>query len=75
MGRFEGGEWRRVLSFPVDRYTRLARLPGLPEGLFQYPRVFFPEGDNPGDVLVCQAIGVRGVGNATLCYDLSGWGG
>lgn len=73
-GRVEGGGWRRVLSFPVDRYTRLARLPGLPAGLFQYPRVFFPEGDNPGDVLVCQAIGVHGVGNATLCYDLSGWG-
>jgi hypothetical protein len=72
-GHIEGGNWRRVLSFPVDHYARLGRLPGLPTGLFQYPRVFFPDGDNPGRVLVCQAIGVRGLHNATLCYDLSEW--
>jgi hypothetical protein len=72
-GPVEGGEWRRVLSFPIDLYTRLERRLHLPTGLFQFPRVFLPEGENPGDVLVCQAIGLRGFDGAMLCYDLSGW--
>ena len=68
-----GSAWRRVLTFPVDFYDRLSHLPGIPEGLFQYPRVFFPEGENPGDTLVCHAIGVRGHHGAMLCYDAGEW--
>jgi hypothetical protein len=68
-GSSTGDSWKRVLTFPVDGYAGLPRLPGLPPGLFQFSRVFFPEGENPGDVLVCQAVGLKRYDNAMLCYD------
>src|SRR5262249_16312088 len=42
MGDIAGDSWRRCLSFHVDLYTRLSRLPGVPKGLFPYPPLFFP---------------------------------
>ncbi|HXV77821.1 MAG TPA: hypothetical protein VD788_16030 [Candidatus Polarisedimenticolaceae bacterium] len=66
-------DWRRVLTFPADLYHRLTELPGVPQGLFQYPRIFFPEGENPGRTLVCHAIGVRGYDGAMLCFDTEAW--
>jgi hypothetical protein len=73
MGDSTGESWRHCLSFPIDRYTNLSRLLGMPKGLFQYPRVFFPEGVNDSTVLVCQAIGLKGFDNAMLCFDTAGW--
>lgn len=65
------GEWDRCLSLPVDFYDRLTRLPGVPTALFQYPGVFFPEGDNPGNNLVCHCLGLRGYDDAMVCFNLS----
>lgn len=64
------GRWRRVLSFPVDRLDRVSHLPGVPKGLFQYPRIFFPEGTNDGNVLVGHCTGLNGLDNSMVCYDV-----
>jgi hypothetical protein len=72
-GRLGGDGWERRLSFPVDLYARLSRLPLLKPGLFQYPRVFFPDGENPGNVLVCYGIGLKEWDNTLLCYDTAAW--
>jgi len=66
-------DWKRVLTFPVDRYFRMTRLPKVPRGLFQYPRVFFPDGENPGRFLVCHCIGVELYDDAMLCFDTAEW--
>jgi hypothetical protein len=73
MGDLSGDSWRHCLSFPIDFYTKLSRMPGSPKGLFQYPRVFFPEGPNDSTVLACQAIGLKGYDNSMLCYDTTSW--
>jgi hypothetical protein len=73
LGRPDRGEWRRVGSFPVDFLDRVSRVPGIPRGLFQIPRMFFPEGDNPGTVLACHALGVGPHSDAMLCFDASAW--
>jgi len=66
--------WRRFARYPVDCLYRLARrVPKVPNGLFQYSRVFFPEGHNPGPNLVCQVIGVRGEPSSMLVFDPSTW--
>ena len=58
-----------MLSFRADAFFRVALWPGVPSGLFQYPRVFFPDGENPGDLLVAHCTGVPGYDNAMLCYE------
>lgn len=73
MGDLEGGGWRRILTFPGDFFHRLTHLPGVHSGLFQYPRIFFPEGENPGRELVCYGLGVRGYDDAMLCFDPTVW--
>jgi hypothetical protein len=73
MGDSTGEQWRRCLSFPVDFYSKLSRVPGLPKGLFQYPRVFFPDGPNDSSILACQAIGLKGFAGSMLCYDTADW--
>jgi hypothetical protein len=73
MGDLSGDLWRRCLSFPIDFYTKLSRIPVSPKGLFQYPRVFFPDGPNDSGVLACQAIGLKGFDSSMLCYDTTSW--
>ena len=63
------GEARRAMRFPADVWHKIGRAPFLPPGLFQYPRVFFPEGDNPSGKLVCYATGLKGVDDHMLVYD------
>lgn len=75
MGDVQGEPWHRVFSFPVDVFDHLGRLPGLPNALFQFPRVFFPEGHNPGKELVCYGLGVRGFDDKMYCYDTTAWDG
>jgi len=60
----------RVLTLAVDLWYRLCGLPGIPAALFQFPRVFFPEGDNPTGKLVCSAMGTRRYDDCMLVYDL-----
>jgi hypothetical protein len=74
-GSTAGDGWERRLSISVDFWTRVARFPGLPSGLFQYPRVFFPEGPNPTGVLVCYGVGLRGWDDTMLCFDTETWRG
>jgi hypothetical protein len=64
------GPWRRVLSLRVDCLDRVSHLRGVPKGLFQYPRVFFPEGSNDSNVLVGYCTGIKGLDNAMVCYDV-----
>ena len=66
--------WRRIAGYPVDVWFRLERMmPMVPNGLVQFTRVFFPEGDNPGPYLVCQVIAARGESNSMLVFDPSQW--
>jgi len=62
---------RRVLSFPTDIWFKLSGLPKVHPVLFQYTRVFFPEGHNPTDKLVCHTIGTGGCDDCMLVYDIS----
>ncbi|MBV9123289.1 MAG: hypothetical protein JO112_08030, partial [Planctomycetes bacterium] len=73
VGDLGTGQWRELRSFPIDSYGQFQRLPGVPGGLFQYSTVYFPEGNNPSQVLVCYGMGVRGYDNALFCYDTRGW--
>jgi hypothetical protein len=73
MGDLDTGRWRKFQTFPTDRYARMCRGPGVPRGLFQYSTVFFPEGDNPSNMLVCYGLGIRGYDNAFFCYDIRSW--
>lgn len=73
MGDLDTGRWRRLQTFPIDRYARLCHWPGVPNGLFQYSSVFFPEGDNPSGTLVCYGLGVRVYDNALFCYNARNW--
>lgn len=68
-----GQKWQRVLSFPTDFYSRIDRMPLMPNGLFQLPNVFFPDGENTSDTLACYLTGLKGYDNAMLCYDTSIW--
>lgn len=65
--------WRRIMTLEVDALERLGRLPKVPKGLFQYPRVFFPDGENRSNTLVCHFNGLRGRSNAMVCYDTQQW--
>jgi hypothetical protein len=62
-------ECRRVLSFQRDRWAHFGR-PFLPNGVFQYTRVFFPEGENPTGKLFCYVIGGSGCDDFTLVYNV-----
>jgi hypothetical protein len=63
--------WKRILSFPVDFLSKTTVLPGVPKGLFQFPRIFFPDGQNDSDILVCHGIGVKKYSNSMVCYKIS----
>ena len=60
----------KAVSFPVDHWDRLSRLYGIPNGLFQYPRIFFPEGYNSTGHLVCYALGVKKYDDCMLVYNM-----
>ena len=61
---------RRVLSFPTDFWFKLSGLPKVHPVLFQFTRVFFPEGHNPTGKLVCHTIGTKGSDDCMMVYDL-----
>jgi hypothetical protein len=69
MGSPEGALWKRVMIFPIDIYTRTAQRCGIPTRILQYPSVFFPEGHNPGQTLVCHCLGVAEYDDAMLCFE------
>jgi hypothetical protein len=73
MGDPRRAVWKRVMTFPIDAYTRTAQKCGIPTGILQYPSVFFPEGENPGRMLVCQCLGVAKYDDAMLCFDSTAW--
>lgn len=61
-GSIQGTNWLHVGAFPTDVLDRVASsVPGLPKALFQFPRIFFPEGDNPTDKLICYGTGIQGL--------------
>ncbi|MEM7173052.1 MAG: hypothetical protein AAF530_23015 [Pseudomonadota bacterium] len=68
-GSQETDNWRRIVKFPVDRLYKLSRTPFVLNALFQYSTVFFPDGPNPSDQLVCYPIGVTPYSNALLFFD------
>ncbi len=70
MVNIASGRAAKVLSFPIDLWYRMSGLPKVPPGLFQYSRVFFPEGKNPTGELVCYALGTRGTDDCMLTYHL-----
>ena len=77
MGTMEGDaptSARRVLSLPIDLYSHVQRCPGIPSGLFQYPRIFFPEGENPSDMLVGHAIGVGRWDGSMIVWNVAALG-
>lgn len=61
---------KSVLRFPVDIWYRLSTLPTVPDSLFQYSRIFFPDGKNNSDKLVCYATGTRNTDDCMLVYDV-----
>ena len=63
-------QWGRVASYPVDWLAKLDRLRVIPPGLFQFSRIFFPEGTNDSSTLVVHAIGLRGLSNHMICYTI-----
>lgn len=66
--------WRHIAAYPSDLWDRASyKVPGIPSGLFQYPRIFFPDGENDSDFLVCHMIGLRGLANSMLVFDVSQW--
>lgn len=67
-GSLDDGGWHRLFSFPVDLPYRLSTTRFVPDGLFQFSRVHFPEGDAPGDVLVCYGTGLAGFSDVMTCY-------
>ena len=67
-------EWKRVLSLPIDFLSRQQLRRGVPKGLFQYPRIFFPDGDGPPGYLVCHCIGLRGYSDTMAVFDLDDLG-
>ena len=60
----------KAVSFSVDHWDRLSRLPGIPNALFQFPRIFFPEGYNSTGHLVCYALGVKKYEDCMLVYNM-----
>jgi len=72
-GSADGLPWSRVLTFPIDALMRISQLRGVPQGLFQYGQLAFPDGDNPSRVLVCWARGLRGLDDAMVCFDAGAW--
>jgi hypothetical protein len=64
------GQGRRVFSFPVDIWYKLNAFPMIPNGLFQYSRIFFPEGKNLSEKLVCYGTGTQGADDCMFVYDL-----
>lgn len=72
-GSLDDGGWRHLFSAPVDLPYRLSTLRFLPDGLFQFSRVHFPEGDAPDDVLVCYGTGLSGFSDRMICYRSDSW--
>ncbi len=72
-GSLDEGGWNRLFSFPVDLPYRLSTMRFVPDGLFQFSRVHFPEGDAPDDVLVCYGTGLSGLSNKMACYRADVW--
>ncbi len=60
----------RIATMQIDGWERMSQSPLVRSGLFQYPRVFFPEGENTSGRLVCQPIGLRPYAGAMLVYSL-----
>ena len=61
-------QFSRIASMEVDAWERVSQSPLVRSGLFQYPRIFFPEGENTSDRLVCQPIGLRPHADAMVVY-------
>ncbi|MFY0610417.1 MAG: hypothetical protein JXQ99_02730 [Hyphomicrobiaceae bacterium] len=72
-GSLDEGGWQHLFSFPVDLPYRLSRTRFVPNGLFQYSNVYFPEGDAPDDVLVCYGFGLSGFSDVMACYRSDQW--
>jgi hypothetical protein len=72
-GSLDEGDWRHLFSFPVDMPYRFSTLPFVPDGLFQFSRVHFPEGDAPDNVLVCYGTGLAGISDAMVSYRPDAW--
>ena len=68
-GSLDHGGWHHYAGYEVDLPYRVSQSRFLPDGLFQFSQVFFPEGDNPTNKLICHGIGVQPYGYAMLCFD------
>ncbi|MBN8956137.1 MAG: hypothetical protein J0H17_06065 [Rhizobiales bacterium] len=75
MGDLDCGIWQRILSFRTDWVDRMTYLPAIPPGLFQYPRIFFPEGHNTTGKLVCYAMGLKGHHGRMMVFDPTAFDG
>jgi hypothetical protein len=66
--------WRHIAAYRSDLWDRVSyKVPGVPSGLFQFPRIYFPDGENNSGHLVCHMIGLRGLDNAMVVFDVSQW--
>ncbi len=72
-GSLDHGDWRHLFRFPVDLPYRLSQSRFVPDGLFQFSRIYFPEGENPSTMLVCYSIGVLPYRYSMMCYDQEAW--
>lgn len=64
-------DWHHCATFSVDWIARLCLMSPKLYGLMQFPRVEFPEGDNPsGRYLVAYCTGMAGLDDSTVVYDI-----
>jgi len=67
-GRLADRRCCRVLTLPVDLPSRIQLWPGIPNNLFQWAQLFFPEGENPAEMLVGHVMGIAGMDDAMVCW-------
>jgi len=72
LGTDDGSNWKKILSLRIDLIQRIGKFIRIkPPGFFQFPRIFFPEGNNQSQYLFCHGIGIRKLDNTLFRYDLS----
>lgn len=71
IGDPDSGTWTRSASLPIDLPSHLQLAHRRTMGLFQFPRIIFPEGEQTGPKLIFSAVGLAGLDGATVWFDAS----
>ena len=63
-------QWQKTATYSIDFYQRLSIILPIHKALFQFPTVFFPEGENTTGYMISYGTGIKNFDDCMFSYDL-----